>query len=174
MRVVRPTHIVLAVLALTACHKTYVPPQAAPPRPVVQTRASVDATWNAVIAVFTDAGIPIQSQDRTSGTLVAAADVPADQASLWASCGTVGYRDSEGQRQARTLQADRAEYNVVVRRTKPVLRVIQTGSSVRVNVRWIAHARGIPGHTDNTVACETTNVWESQLEQHIQATAEHR
>ena len=174
MHVIRFACVVAGALALTACQKTYVPPQAAPPRPVVQTRASVDATWNAAITVLTGAGIPIQSQDRASGTIVAAADVPADQAAQWASCGSVGYRDAEGQRQSRTLQADRAEYSVVVRRTKPVLRVIQTGSSVRVNVRWIAHARGIPGHPDNTVTCETTNVWEGQLEQRIQATAEHR
>ena len=151
---------VSSLVLLGGCVKA-VPPIVAPERPSVEVAAPFEETWISVIDVFASRNIPIQTLDRSSGLIVAApSGVSGPDADRRASCGAVKH----GLDPARKLRATHAEYNIVVRSTS-------AGSTVRVNVRWTSRNPSDPMRPDYSV-CETTNLWEAELERLIRTSAE--
>ena len=153
---------IAALLTVAACVKV-TPPRTAPVRPTMQVAAPFAATWDAVIDLFASRNIPIQTLDRSSGLIVAQMSfVPEHGAPAWADCGTRSIPGvSSLEVRTERLAPTHAEMNILVRST-------DAGSTVRATVRWTRRGPDVP----EPLLCETTNVWESALEDGIRAAAE--
>jgi hypothetical protein len=147
--------IVITLALLTGTVACYQPPPPVAPRPVVPIAASFDHTWNAVIDIFADNSIPIQSMERASGFIVSREMSPIPDDS-WADCGSGGIN---------TVRLRAASFNVVVRGDS-------TSSSVRITTRFV----GTVQFADNvrTTECSSNGIWERALEKKVKSKAEGR
>lgn len=146
----------LIAVSLVACGPSWYPPEPAPERGPTAVAAPFDATWNAVIDVFATRSIPIATIEKASGLIVAVPLPVGAEGAGWADCG----RSRFGKQ--LDPKPSRGEFNVVVR-NEPA------GSTVRVTMRWAS----ISDHRQPVVrSCETTGVWERDLESQVKAKAE--
>lgn len=79
--------VVVAALALTACAQV-IPPGA--PAPVIDryAHAPFDTVWHRTVIFFTDAHVPIQNVDKSSGLITSARfSMPFEDLEAWGDCG---------------------------------------------------------------------------------------
>lgn len=146
--------IVVCLAVLGACAST--PPGAAVIRSPMPVTASFDRTWTAVIDVFAERNVPIETLDRSSGLIVARPlSVPREDAQ-YADCGTA---------MGLPIPPSRAMHNVRVRGDS-------ASSTVQITVRWewVTTATSISAETANE--CSTKGVWETMVERQIKERAE--
>jgi len=160
------------IVGTSACGGYYRPAGQPAPSQGTAVQASFGTTWDAVIDVFAEQGIPITTLERASGLIVAGAvpvDVrrarvtspmrrapsqPTPEEQSWADCGEVsGWR----------FFPDRANFSVVVRGDS-------VQSTIKVHARWwIAAIKDeVPPR------CVTRGVWESGFEQNVHTRATNR
>lgn len=140
---------VLVLMATAACFSR--PPESIGPRSATPVSASFDATWEAVIDYFARTNTPVSQLEKDSGFIVASRErIERDDAREWADCGVTAYREFP--------HARAVKFNVSVRSRG-------TGSEVLVSAAW-------EGGTEHV--CETTGVFESEMERAVKTMAESR
>ena len=146
---------VLAVVVTAACSTG--PSTVPTPQQAVVVYASFDATWDAVIELFSQQNVPIKTIDRSSG-LIATDDmvVSGDQARDWADCGSNA---------GAKVTADHAVYNVLVRGDS-------TQCTVRVTAAWSAYFKEIWSGQWINRSCVSSHKWESAMQQDAKVLAE--
>jgi hypothetical protein len=122
------------------------------PRSSLEVEAPFAKTWDAVIEMFADHLIPINTIDRSSGFIAAGTQRTPAYADGYADCG----RDA----QRSPYVPASVTYNVL-------LRGDSTTSTVRVTALWIPEATA-------EFRCVSTGVWEGQFERDVAARAEGR
>lgn len=126
--------------------------------------ASFGRTWDAVIDVFADEGIPIATMDRASGLIV-----PAMSSRVVGTPerGPLDYADCGKNGSGSPIVASQARFNVVVRGDST-----QSTVQVRAFFEWVSPP--LLGES-TTIACSTTGLYETRAESAIKARAEaHR
>jgi hypothetical protein len=148
----------LMVLPLVASCTRYEPPAPVSPRQGTAVAASFARTWDAVIDDFANRNVPIRTIERASGIIVT-----ERRASLvdtrYADCGA--RRDARDEVVER-LNATHTGYNILVR-----------GDAVRSVVKVTPiYMRVDPTTGADIQVCESTGVWETEIEAMIKARAE--
>lgn len=154
---------VFVTLLLTAACSRYVPPDPPAPRVVTPVSAPFERTWNAVIDVFAQEVITVETMEKASGFIVASrAAIPhytaADSAAARAMADCGGLEPSLLGFRVRYLPSS-AKYNVVVR---------SAGASSTVHVS----ARFIRTVVQTATECSSRGAFESTLESLVKARAE--
>jgi hypothetical protein len=155
--------VMLGLLAASACVQ-YTPPAPASPRAVTEVPASFGKTWDAVIDVFAEENIPIQTMERASGFIAAAHRLSVPAAKEYEATGHP-FADC-GKENDRFVMPQSGTYNVVVR-----------GDSARSTVRVTATYTGAPISADTTGpiasrwACSSRGEWEAAFESDVRARA---
>lgn len=153
MRRLLGTATVVALASVAGCGLQ--PPAELAPRNAAPVAASFAKTWDAVIDVFAEQRISIETMDRSSGFIV-----PRSRAELLESdtrfydCGKNGF--------GHPWQAGSVKYNVIVR---------GDSSHATVQVRAFFDPKS---DVAAVVRCNSTGVYESETEQMIRARAERR
>lgn len=149
--------LLLGAVLLAGCAPTINRPPPAPERGPTAVAAAFAKSWDAVVDVFATRSIPIATIERASG-IITAQTLRATNTSgtPWAICPQV-----IGMLSAAEFYPAEVNFNVLVREAT-------TGSTVRVTARWIGRAAGYATAAD----CESTGVWETELEVAIKAAAE--
>lgn len=144
------------IVSTPGCAARYVIANPTPTRSATNVAASFDRTWDAVIDVFAAGNLPIATIERASGLIVAAPLAMArTNAAIWTDCGHhPRYSDPRDR-----AYATRGEFNVLVRPAGPT-------STVRVTIRW-----SLPDLEARAI-CESTGVYERDLEDQIKRRAE--
>jgi hypothetical protein len=148
-----------ALTTLAACHIT--PPAPPAPRTAMPVVASFGRTWDAVIDVFAEDGIPIATMDRASGLIV-----PAVSARVVGTPerGPLDYADCGKNGSGSPIVANQARFNVVVRGDSA-----QSTVQVRAFYQWVSPP--LLGET-SAIECSTTGRYETRAETAIKARAE--
>lgn len=150
---------ILPLAALAACHMT--PPAPPAPRTAMPVAASFGRTWDAVIDVFADEGIPIATMDRGSGLIVPAL---SSRVVGTPERGPLDYADCGSNIQRQPIVANQARFNVVVRGDSA-----QSTVQVRAFYQWVSPP--VLGET-SSVECSTTGRYETKAESAIKGRAE--
>jgi hypothetical protein len=148
-----------ALTTLAACHMT--PPAPPAPRTAMPVTASFGRTWDAVIDVFAEDGIPIATMDRASGLIVPAL---SSRVVGTPERGPLDYADCGSNIQHQPIVASQARFNVVVRGDST-----QSTVQVRSFFEWVSPP--LMGER-NTIECSTTGRYETRAETAIKARAE--
>jgi hypothetical protein len=137
-------------ILLLACSR-YSPPPSPAPRDATQVRASEGTTWDALIEVLADRGIPIRTFDPASGLVVTDELRVGAEGRGSADCGKLN---------GQTLPPDFARYNALVRGDS-------TSSTVKLTAVW-----ALVGGKRKVSACATSNRYEQALEDEVRRRAE--